>query len=400
MSCPTTSDAIFKQRVKDSQVITNLTSNISWLHKEAYCLRVPDTAQDQHIELGKCSSTLQVYPKLSDNTTNYTDTKVYDNLFFHDSGTKMLYSMREFNGCIKVDPFTDEVLFTKTGCNGNQNQQFYYNDNFKQFVSVSTGKCFTAPDFVADSTAMYLINKKTPEEPPARRIKLGQCPNKDLVKVTAYDDTGNSLFQFGQNTEYTGTFYDNVLLNLKNYMATATEDISTLKSTWQSKYDKMKDDLTGSLNLEIGLYNAQVAQNGVLQQEIVNNKKRSYQLIVAQTDEILRAVQTLRDGNFTEHKSNEYQLQQNIQIQYSHKILFWVYFAVAFLFMLILVLQYSTLSWVLILVGIVVAVVYPFLILFIEYGLSFLYYYLGALVYGTPFIFNKLPPTSSVFYTP
>jgi hypothetical protein len=97
----------------------------------------------------------------------------------------------------------------------------------------------------------------------------------------------------------------------------------------------MKTDLTGSLNVEIALYNDQVAENSVLQQEIVNNKKRSYQLIVAQTESILNAVQALRDGNITEHKSNDYQLQQNVQVQYTHRVLFWVYFAVAFLFVLI-----------------------------------------------------------------
>ena len=138
------------------------------------------------------------------------------------------------------------------------------------------------------------------------------------------------------------------------------------------------------------VFDLTVKQNADLKQQIVDDKYQNYFLINEQNLTLEEGIQRMMKESTTDNKQNYYQLEQNKNIHYVYKLFFWFYY----LFVLVFILVFFILSKAPILHKALIAllfVLFPFLILPLEYAAVFVYYYLRSFVMATPFRTADLP---------
>lgn len=329
--------------------------------------------------------------------------KAYDNLFHYDTNKRVIMAMRDRDSCLKVNADRRTISLDRNCKNPSANKQFTIhrdatNNKVLKIVSDSTGLCLTAPQFVEDSQAMF--NTQSKSDVDMHRVVLGACPTKDYNSITAYDIEGNSLWQFGNDKTQTGQLYNNLADTYNDLLQDSQQSVTQCNQNWQAKYTRLDNEYKYEVNHQKALYEAEITENKQLQTDLVNVQRQSYNTVVAQTETIKKTMEKIRQENITKQTGNTYQLETNQQIQSIHKILFWVYFATEFIFLALLFMVLGFQNIMLFIVILVVATVYPFLIIFVEYIFVFIFSYFKAIVLGQPFVFNKLPPTNSVFFTP
>lgn len=391
--CAPATDPDFLTRLQNKKQIVNYFSNLGFVNPAGtYCLRVPNDTLDTPLSLKLCSQAIKVNPIV--NNAVYTATEIKDNDFYYDTNNKRIYVLRQNNLCLQANG--NRIVSATCNMNNTTNANQKFQVQGKVIKSLQTDKCLTAPDFVKQSEANYNAGKTTAI--PEINVVLGECPSSTslLTGTTIFSNLGDSLFQFGTEPNLSGIMYMNLVDMYKQLIDSTAGNYASL----QTQFTAAEDNFNKSIAESQALYDQQVQLNEKLQQEIVNNKKRTFHLIVAQTESIKTVIESLEKGNKTEYKNNNYQLEQNKQIQQLHKILFWIYFVAVFIFIAIVLLVSPMSSWIFSIFIIVGVIVYPFIIIFIEYAFAFLYYYCSALIFGHPFVMNKLPPTHSVFFTP
>lgn len=395
----TITDPTFDSYVKASQKISITMSGVDFFHPNPYCLRVPSNNLDAPLTLTSClqSSSMYAYPTMPDGT-RYNGGTVYDNQFYHNTAKRTIMPVRDRNRCLQVNP-NNNTLINST-CNednnSNNNQKFTFENGL--IKSVQTGKCLTAPGFTSKAED-YHSQGKTGSAFPDISITMETCPTKRLDDLTAFDNAGDSFFQFGEAPKISANIYIRLRDAYDAYRSTVNRGVDDLQKKYDSALKKFEDDKY-AFNLQIAQYDVKMNEKQVeittLQHEILNNKKRTFELILAQTENIQKTIKTLEIENKTENKSNSYQLEQNKKARKIYKIIFWVYFVVLFVFLMVVFLKsfdgnISSLFFACIIL--VFTVVYPFAIVYIEYILVFVYYYCVSLVFGVPFTVTKGFPT-------
>lgn len=145
-----------------------------------------------------------------------------------------------------------------------------------------------------------------------------------------------------------------------------------------------------------------VQRNEELKRQMVDEKAQNYHLINEQNLSLEDGIRRMLSQSSTDNKQNYYQLEQNKNIHYIYKLLFWFYY----LFVLIFILVFSIMSKTFLVAKIIISalfIVFPFLILPLEYLAVFVFYYVYSFVMATPFKTSDLPismPTHSFEYVP
>jgi len=402
-SCVPDKDSNYIHRLKNSYQITNALSNVQFLYPDGtMCIRVPTNTQNTPVLLDKCSNHVEIHPMLSTNTPYISDSglKFYDDYMYLDNNG-VLYSATDVNGCLEVKS-DHSVVFTTDGCDGkNDRQRFKVIDKNNSIKNIATGKCLTASGFTNNSLSALGSGKSSSLSTP---ITVGECPSSYSSTITAYDSQNDSIFQFGMSTSTRGM---NGVIQYSNL----AQMYDVLKNADKLQFQQMIDEknqeiqkLNNELTTETNLYNEELQINTALLKAISGNQSQFYEIIGKQTNTIHQNIQQIQQNKINEVTLNKYQLEQNQQIQYIHKILFWIYFVVAFIFLIVFFATklasfdfWSLFIWSMLSI---VVIIYPFVILFIEYGFVFSFYYVVALMLGKPFVMNKLPPTNSIFFTP
>lgn len=145
-----------------------------------------------------------------------------------------------------------------------------------------------------------------------------------------------------------------------------------------------------------------VQRNDELKRQILDEKSQNYQLINEQNLSLEDGIKRMMKETHTENKQSYYQLEQNQNIHYVYKLMFWFYY----LFVLIFILVFFVLSKTFFLTKVIISllfIVFPFLILPLEYLTVFVFYYIYSFVVAIPFRTSDLPismPTHSFEYIP
>lgn len=170
-----------------------------------------------------------------------------------------------------------------------------------------------------------------------------------------------------------------------------SDQIQRLRDIWTSGGEDGGDHL-----------DAAIKRYEELRKQILGEKSKEYYLINEQTRVLEDGIQRMMNDSTTNNKKNYYQLEQNKNIAYIYKLMFWFYY----LFVLVFILVLFVLSKSFFVTKIVLSllfVVFPFLILPLEYVVVFVFYYLYSFVMATPFRTSNLPmtmPTHSFEYVP
>lgn len=161
--------------------------------------------------------------------------------------------------------------------------------------------------------------------------------------------------------------------------------------------DSVANDAVEKANIDMV-----VRRNEELKGQILDEKKQNYFLINEQNLSLEDGIKRMMNESTTDNKQNYYQLEQNKNIHYIYKLMFWFYY----LFVLIFILVFFILSKTFLLTKILISalfIVFPFLILPIEYVCVFVFYYLYSFIMTIPFRTSDLPismPTHSFEYIP
>ena len=155
-------------------------------------------------------------------------------------------------------------------------------------------------------------------------------------------------------------------------------------------------------NLNNDMLDIVVQRNEELKKQIVDEKERNYHLINEQNLSLEDGIKRMMKESTTDNKQNYYQLEQNKNIHYIYKLMFWFYY----LFVLVFILFFFVLSKTFFLTKIIISLLFisfPFLILPLEYLTVFVFYYLYSFVMAVPFKTADLPiamPTHTFEYIP
>ena len=161
-------------------------------------------------------------------------------------------------------------------------------------------------------------------------------------------------------------------------------------------------DRLRSIWTETGDIDLVVQRNEELKRQILAEKAQNYFLINQQNLSLEDGIKRMMKESTTDNKQNYYQLEQNKNIHYIYKLMFWFYY----LFVLVFILVFFILSKTFFVTKVIVSalfIVFPFLILPLEYIAVFVYYYLYSFVMAVPFKTAELPismPTHTFEYIP
>jgi len=394
--CISTDDSDYIYRLNNSYTISNEISNVDFVSPYPMCIRVPSNTENTPVTLDRCDNAIQIFPKVNSGVYNGPAGKTVfrDNLMYLGKND-VLYNARDRNGCLEVK--NGKVVFTTNGCDGKMDEQRFLLRNHS-LINVATGKCLTATGFTNDSIAAMNSGKNVPI---SKDVVVGDCPTPLHNTITAYDPQNDALFQFGTSNGMNGATKYKELADM--YSALKSADKAELQHQLEEKNKKIQL-LNNELDDEINLYNDELQINNALLKTISGNQYKYYTLIENQTDTIQQNIQKMKQQKMNESTLNKYQMEQNQQIQNIHKGFFLSYFVVAFLFLIVFFMNnlgsYDYWSLFILLMMSVVVIIYHFVILFIEYGFVFSFYFVIALILGKPFVMNKLPPTNPVFFTP
>lgn len=145
-----------------------------------------------------------------------------------------------------------------------------------------------------------------------------------------------------------------------------------------------------------------VLRNQELKEQIVNEKEKHYNLINEQNLSLEDGIKQMMKDSTTDNKKNFYQLEQNKNIHYIYKLMFWFYYLFALVFILVFLILYKAPTVTKIIIP-VLFIIFPFIILPLEYAVIFVFYYIYSFIMAVPFRSSDLPismPTHFFEYIP
>jgi len=145
-----------------------------------------------------------------------------------------------------------------------------------------------------------------------------------------------------------------------------------------------------------------VQRNEELKRQILDEKAKNYDLINKQNISLEDGIKRITMDSTINNRERYYQLEQNKNIHFIYKLMFWFYFLFVFIFILIFFVMYKAFFITKIII-LLLFVAYPFLILPLEYLAVFVYYYIHSFIMAVPFKSAELPismPSHAFEYIP
>ena len=143
-------------------------------------------------------------------------------------------------------------------------------------------------------------------------------------------------------------------------------------------------------NLQDDKLDTAVLKNQELKLQMVNQKAEYYHLINEQNLSLEDGIKRMMKESTTDNKKNYYQLEQNKNIHYIYKLMFWFYYLFALVFILFFLILYKAPVVTKVIIP-VLFIIFPFIILPFEYTIVFVFYYIYSFIMAIPFRSTDLP---------
>lgn len=291
-------------------------------------------------------------------------------------------------GCMYTDQ--DKVKYDpKCDAPNNPSRMFRYdpsNNVFSQTIGSQT-KYLTATGLMTQAHAKLQANPDNPGIVGDIPMTMADCTtgvtcnNIALNTVDLFNDEntiniGDQMYRFATDSDINPnvvepTAYINLLNKYEDFVQTKKRE-----------YEEQKKRATADLQTAIGLQMFEQEKEGKIRNQNQYVLGESYHKILQQTESIRKSGIKETSKGQTDKKKTDYKMEHQKSGHAAHQTLFIMYFVTMGLFLVALFLKTEvTVSWIPI---VLIVVLFPFWVLFIEYVLVYLFYYIYYFVKGSP----------------
>lgn len=394
-----------KVRIDYSLPITNVFSHNNFAFSKPKCLKVNPTNND--VVLSDCE----------EKGTNTTDVQLHsvrrifnvNNNYFYRERTNVDNVVRivrfegmDGKGCMYTDS-TNNLKYRPICSSGDDpNEKFTYDpSNNTIYQTKGSIRYMTAPGLMTSSHEKLKSAPGNPgvvEDIPMKMESCTagiRCDSISLDKVDFFNedekvkiDIGDQMYRFAGEEDINGGIegslaYVGLLKKYDKYVREAKAKYEKEKRNAMAILQESEEEEKFERNKEDKIRN----QNQYVIQE-------SYNKILQQTESVRQSSVKETSNSQTERKRTVYKMEHQKTGRVAHQILFVLYFFIMGLFLILLFLKTEmAVMWIFI---ILLVVLYPFFVLFLEYTIGYLFYYVyylmkGSASYNVPYTSSFIP---------
>lgn len=383
-------DVDTKTRIDFSLPITNLFSHNKFAFVKSKCLKVIGN----NVVLSDCE----------EKGTNTTDVQLHSVRRVYNVNTNYFY--KEFadeekkcrivrfeglsgKGCMYTDLNNNLKYDPRCNTPDDPRKKFTFdpsNNTFSQTIGSST-KYMTAAGLMNQAHTKLQANPNSPAMVGDIPMKMASCTtgiacdNIPLDTVDLFNDNnrvniGDQLYlsatEEGINTNVEeAVAYVNLLGKYERYVQDE-----------KRKYEEQKKVATTGLQTAEGKYKFEQEREGQIRNQNQYVTRESYNKILQQTESIRKSGVKETSESQIDKKRTVYRMDHQKTGRVAHQILFILYFSIMSLFLIVLFLKTEVaILWIPI---ILLVVLFPFWVFFIEYAIGYLFYYVYYILKGSP----------------